>query len=47
MPIQYDDADSYQFHEKDSPDRCFSCAKKSEKMLVLRQIASMKLVHLC
>jgi len=47
MPIQYDDADSYQFHEKDSPDKCFSCAKKSEKMLVLRQIASMKLVHLC
>ncbi len=47
MPIKYDDIESYQFHDKDAPDRCFICTKKSEKTLVLRQISSMKLVHLC
>ena len=47
MPIIYDDVASYQFHDKDAPDTCFICAKKAERTLVLRQITSMKLVHLC
>ena len=47
MPIIYDDEESYRFHDKDVPDRCFMCSQNTERLLVLRQIASMKLVHLC
>jgi hypothetical protein len=47
MPIVYDDARSYQFHEKDVTDRCFTCSKNVEILLVFRHIESMKLVHLC
>jgi hypothetical protein len=47
MPIIYDDARSYQFHEKDATDRCFMCSNTTETLLVLRHIESMKLVHLC
>ena len=47
MPIIYDDEESYRFHDKDVPDRCFMCSQNTERLLVLRQIVSMKLVHLC
>lgn len=47
MPIIYDDEESYRFHDNDVPDRCFMCSQNTERLLVLRQIASMKLVHLC
>ncbi|HBH86511.1 MAG TPA: hypothetical protein DDY17_02770 [Syntrophaceae bacterium] len=47
MPIIYDDEKSYLFHDKDTPDKCFMCSKNTATLLVFRQIASMKLVHLC
>ncbi|MFZ0931008.1 MAG: hypothetical protein WAN11_20550 [Syntrophobacteraceae bacterium] len=43
----YNDEKSYQFHEKDRVDRCFACSENSERLLILRHIKSMKLVHLC
>jgi len=43
----YNDAKSYQFHEKDRGDRCFACSQNPERLLILRHITSSKLVHLC
>jgi len=43
----YDDERSYQFHDKDRADRCYACSQNSERLLILRHIRSMKLVHLC
>jgi hypothetical protein len=47
MPINYDDEKCYRFHKEDSADKCFTCDENSERLLVVRQIASMMLVHLC
>lgn len=41
------DDDSYEFHEMDSKDRCFRCGYPSGRFFVLRQVKSMKMVHLC
>lgn len=41
------DENMYQFHEDDVPDRCFSCKCSSERIMIMRQIKSMMLVHLC
>jgi hypothetical protein len=43
----YNDEKSYQFYDKDRADRCFACSQNSERLLILRHIGSMKLVHLC
>lgn len=45
--MKYDDAEFYKFHARDLSDRCFKCARKSERLLIVRQIAGMMLVHLC
>ena len=45
--MKYKDAASYKFHARDFSDRCYKCARNSERLLVVRQIASMMLVHLC
>jgi hypothetical protein len=47
MPIKYDDEKCYQFHTKDVPDRCFVCSDNSTRLLIVRHIESMMLVHLC
>jgi len=47
MPIKYDDEKCYQFHEKDSDGKCFCCNENAERLLIVRQIESMMLVHLC
>jgi hypothetical protein len=47
MPIKYDDEKSYRFHKSDSADRCFACNENSDRLLIVRQIKSMMLVHLC
>ncbi|MBN1381991.1 MAG: hypothetical protein JXA41_09975 [Deltaproteobacteria bacterium] len=47
MSTQYNDENTYQFHEEDISGRCFICKYPTEKMLIVRQIKSMKLVHLC
>jgi hypothetical protein len=47
MPIIYDDEESYRFHKGDSADKCFACKENSERLLIVRQIKSMMLVHLC
>jgi hypothetical protein len=47
MPITYDDEKCYQFHKRDSTDKCFTCNEPSERLLIVRQIESMMLVHLC
>ncbi len=39
--------DCYEIHEEDIADRCFLCGQNPEKLFIVRQIASMKLVHLC
>lgn len=47
MPEKYDDFLFYQFHERDSPERCFLCNRDTGRLLIFRQIATMLLVHLC
>lgn len=47
MPIIYDDEKSYRFHKSDSADKCFACNENSDRLLIVRQIKSMMLVHLC
>ena len=47
MAIIYDDEKSYRFHEKDTPERCFACSESPERLIVVRHIPSMMLVHLC
>ena len=43
----FEDDSSYEFHEMDSKDRCFRCGYSSGRLFVLRQVKSMKMVHLC
>jgi hypothetical protein len=45
--MKYDDEMCYRFHGQDVPDRCFACRRDAERLLIVRQIASMMLVHLC
>lgn len=45
--MKYDDDKFYEFHEKDSPERCFICSKDTAGLLIFRQIKSMLLVHMC
>lgn len=47
MPEKYDDAQFYRFHEKDSPERCFLCARDTGWLLIFRHIETKLLVHLC
>jgi hypothetical protein len=47
MPRKYDDEKSYRFHKKDFHDKCFACSENSDRLLIVRQIKSMMLVHLC
>lgn len=45
--MKYDDAQCYRFHERDLPDRCFVCSQSPGRLLIVRQIDGMMLVHLC
>jgi len=45
--MEYDDEKSYRFQENDEPGRCFTCGGCGTRLLVVRNIASMMLVHLC
>ena len=45
--MKYNDGKFYEFHEKDAPDRCFACSNAPPRLLIVRQIESMLLVHLC
>jgi hypothetical protein len=45
--VMYNDEKSYQFDENDRSNFCFACGQNSERLFILRQIKSMKLVHLC
>jgi hypothetical protein len=47
MPVNYFDADCYAFHERDDAERCFLCAGRPPKLIVVRHVASMKMAHLC
>ena len=47
MSNNYTDKESYRFHEEDVPDRCFNCKYQSERMLIMRHVESMMLIHLC
>jgi hypothetical protein len=44
---KHDDKKSYLFHKKDDPNRCFACGCGTERLLVVRHVSSMMLVHLC
>jgi hypothetical protein len=45
--MKYDDTKFYEFHEEDSPDKCFICRKDTAGLLIFRQIKTMLLVHMC
>jgi hypothetical protein len=47
MSYQNTEEPIYKFHEEDAPERCFICKYPCEKTLIMRQIKSMMLVHLC
>lgn len=47
MSDNYGDEKTYLFHEEDVAERCFICKYQAERLLIMRQIKSMKLVHLC
>ncbi|MCK4534980.1 MAG: hypothetical protein KAT81_05560, partial [Syntrophobacterales bacterium] len=43
------DEDYYELHEEDVLDMCFLCRQDQnpKKLFIVRQIASMKMIHLC
>jgi hypothetical protein len=45
--MKYDDEKCYRFHKRDLRDRCFACGSHAERLLIVRQIADMMLIHLC
>jgi hypothetical protein len=45
--MKYEDAQCYRFHERDLPDQCFACSQNPGRLLIVRQIEGMQLVHLC
>lgn len=47
MKCRFMDEKCYEFHEKDVPEKCFLCTRNSGKLFIVRQVSSMKMVHLC
>ncbi len=47
MTLPFNDENNYLFLEGDVPELCFLCKENCERTIVVRQISSMKLVHLC
>ncbi len=47
MKQSYNDINSYLFDKEDKPEACFLCKCSAERLLVVRQISNMMLVHLC
>ena len=47
MKCKFLDEKCYEFHKGDTAQRCFLCSENSQKLFIVRQIASMKLVHMC
>jgi hypothetical protein len=47
MKCVYMDEQCYEFHEDDTEDRCFLCRQNCQKLFTVRQISSMKMVHMC
>ncbi|MEA3470747.1 MAG: hypothetical protein U9R24_03420 [Thermodesulfobacteriota bacterium] len=45
--MSYYDKEFYEFHDDDSPDRCFLCSQNSSRLFVVRHVKSEKMVHLC
>ena len=45
--MKYYDDHCYRFHEKDTVDTCFICAQNAPRLLIVRNVESMMLVHLC
>jgi len=45
--MKYYDEDSYRFHKKDSPKKCFCCGRSASRLLVVRHVESQMMVHLC
>jgi len=41
------DEKCYEFHERDTVEKCFLCQENSSKLFIVRQIESMKMVHMC
>lgn len=44
---KYMDEKCYEFHEGDSSGKCFLCGVDSGKLFIVRQVSSMKMVHMC
>jgi hypothetical protein len=47
MKCKFLDEKCYEFHEKDTHERCFLCSENSQYLFTVRQLSSMKMVHLC
>jgi hypothetical protein len=47
MKCTYMDEQCYQFHEKDIAEKCFLCSQNCQKLFIVRQVSSMKMVHMC
>ena len=47
MTLPYNDEKNYLFDREDTPENCFICKYPGERLLVVRKISSMMLVHLC
>ena len=45
--MKYYDEESYRFHKKDVPDKCFCCSQPAPRLLIVRHIESQMMVHLC
>ena len=41
------DENYYEFHEEDVPGSCFLCRRNPGRLLIVRQIKSMKMIHMC
>ena len=47
MTLHYTDKKCYLFDPEDKEDLCFVCKYPAERLIVVRQISNMMLVHLC
>jgi hypothetical protein len=47
LKCKFGDERMYEFHDDDLPDKCFLCKCDTQKMFVVRDLKSRKMVHLC
>lgn len=47
MTLPFQDKNNYLFDAEDKDDSCFVCKFPEEKLIVVRRVSTMMLVHIC